>query len=45
MPEAMRPIRETIPLEEARAVMLESVVPIGRTERVALEHAAGRVLA
>ena len=41
----MRPIRETIPLEEALATILESVRPIERTERVALRTASGRVVA
>ena len=31
----MRPIRETISLEEARALILEIAAPIERTERVA----------
>ncbi|HEY3883625.1 MAG TPA: gephyrin-like molybdotransferase Glp [Vicinamibacterales bacterium] len=41
----MRPIRETMPLVEARARVLDSAAPIGRTERAALDAAAGRVLA
>lgn len=41
----MRPIRETIPLEEALALILEAAVPIERTERVALWQASGRVVA
>ena len=41
----MRPIRETIPLDEARAVMLDAARPIDRTERVALAEAGGRVAA
>ncbi len=41
----MRPIRETIPLDEARALVLEAARPIERTERVALEDALGRVVA
>lgn len=41
----MRPIRETIPLEEALALLLDSARPIERTERVRLEHADGRVMA
>jgi molybdopterin molybdotransferase len=41
----MRPIRETIPLDEALATMLEAARPIERTERIALQDAAGRVLA
>lgn len=43
--QAMRPIRETIPLEEARALIDEAIRPIARTERVPLAHAGGRVLA
>ncbi|HEY3383005.1 MAG TPA: gephyrin-like molybdotransferase Glp [Vicinamibacterales bacterium] len=41
----MRPIRETIPLEEARALMRQAARPITRTERVPLDEAAGRVVA
>jgi len=41
----MRPIRETIPLDEALALILEAAVPIARTERVELRQADGRVLA
>jgi molybdenum cofactor synthesis domain-containing protein len=44
-PDAMRPIRETIPLDEALALLLESAVPIDRTERAPLQDADGRVLA
>jgi molybdopterin biosynthesis enzyme len=45
-PEAgMRPIRETIPLDEALALVLEAATPIARTERVTLREATGRVLA
>jgi molybdopterin molybdotransferase len=42
---SMRPIRETIPLDEARALMREAVPPITRTETVRLEAAHRRVLA
>jgi molybdopterin molybdotransferase len=42
---AMRPIRETIPLDRARALLLEAIVPVERTERVALAEAGGRVVA
>ncbi len=42
---SMRPIRETIPLEEARALILASARPIARVEPVPLELAHGRVLA
>jgi molybdopterin molybdotransferase len=41
----MRPIRETIPLADALALMLNEARPIERTERVPLDRAAGRVLA
>jgi molybdenum cofactor synthesis domain-containing protein len=41
----MRPFKGTISLEEARAIIDRAIVPIERTERVALEHASGRVLA
>jgi molybdopterin molybdotransferase len=42
---AMRPIRETIPLETARKLLLDAIVPLDRTERVPLIEASGRVLA
>jgi molybdenum cofactor synthesis domain-containing protein len=41
----MRPIRETIPLEEARALIDAQVKPLMRTERVPLRDANGRVVA
>jgi molybdopterin molybdotransferase len=41
----MRPIRETIPLEEAVALLRTAAVPIGRTERVSIRDASNRVLA
>jgi molybdenum cofactor synthesis domain-containing protein len=41
----MRPIRETIPLDEARQLIDEAIRPITRVESVALDEAAGRVLA
>jgi molybdenum cofactor synthesis domain-containing protein len=41
----MRPIRETIPLDEALALVLEQARPIERTERVSIREATGRVLA
>jgi molybdopterin molybdotransferase len=40
----MRPIRETIPLEEALALVLGAARPIERTERVPLDEADGRVV-
>jgi molybdenum cofactor synthesis domain-containing protein len=45
MNKTMRPIRETIPLDEAIAVILEAAPPIERIERVALKEATGRVIA
>ena len=41
----MKPIRETIPLEEARQLIAEACQPIDRTERVHLLDANGRVAA
>ena len=41
----MRPIRDTIPLEEARAIVDATVRPLERTERAPLLQAHGRVLA
>jgi molybdenum cofactor synthesis domain-containing protein len=41
----MRPFKETISLDEARAIIERAIVPISRVERVPLEHASGRVLA
>src|SRR3954470_14822580 len=41
----MRPIRETIALDEALALILDAAAPIDRTERVPLSGADGRVLA
>ena len=41
----MRPIRETIPLDEALALILEAAPPIERTERIPLREATGRVIA
>ncbi len=41
----MRPIRETIPFDEALALVLGGAAPIERTERVRLGDADGRVLA
>jgi molybdopterin molybdotransferase len=40
----MRPIRDTIPLEEARALIDGVARPISRTERVALADANGRAV-
>ncbi len=41
----MRPFTSTISIEEARARLRDGVRPITRTERVPLDHAAGRVAA
>ncbi|MGB2714890.1 MAG: gephyrin-like molybdotransferase Glp [Vicinamibacterales bacterium] len=41
----MRPIRETIPLDEAIAIISEATAPIDRVETVALPEASGRVIA
>ena len=40
----MRPIRETLPLDEALVLLLEAATPIERTERVSLREANARVL-
>lgn len=41
----MRPILETIALSDARSLLLEAAKPIGRTERIAIGNANGRVIA
>ena len=41
----MRPITETIPLNEALALLLESAAPIARVETVSIREANGRVVA
>ncbi len=41
----MRPIRDTISLDEALATILDAATPIARTERVPLSEAGGRVIA
>ncbi len=41
----MRPIRDTIPLDEALALVVDSAAPITRTARMPLEGATRRVLA
>jgi molybdopterin molybdotransferase len=45
MKSEMKPIKETIPLEEARQLIAEACRPIDRTERVRLVDANGRVAA
>jgi molybdenum cofactor synthesis domain-containing protein len=41
----MRPFKSTISIDEARALLQAGVVPVARTETVALADAAGRVAA
>lgn len=41
----MRPIRETIPLDEALALVMEHAAPVDSTEQVGIRDAAGRVVA
>ena len=41
----MRPIRDTIPIEEALALAMGASIPLDRTERLRLEESVGRVLA
>ena len=41
----MRPIRRTIPFEDALALVEQASVPLNRIERVDLQHCVGRVLA
>jgi molybdopterin molybdotransferase len=41
----MRPLRDTIPIDEAREIVARTVQPIERVERVPLRRAGGRVLA
>jgi molybdopterin molybdotransferase len=41
----MRPIRDTIPLDQAQKIIDDAIRPIQRTERVGLFDAHGRVLA
>jgi molybdenum cofactor synthesis domain-containing protein len=45
MKSEMKPIKETIPLEEARQLIADACRPIDRTERVRLAEANGRVAA
>jgi molybdenum cofactor synthesis domain-containing protein len=40
----MRPIRDTVPLDEARQIIEETIVPLDLEERVAVEGASGRVV-
>jgi molybdenum cofactor synthesis domain-containing protein len=41
----MRPFKETIPLDEARAIIARAIRPIDRVERLPLHQVNGRVLA
>jgi len=41
----VRPIRATIPLDEAKALLLAAAVPLDRTEHVAIADASNRVIA
>jgi molybdenum cofactor synthesis domain-containing protein len=43
--EQMRPIRHTIPLDEALTLTEGAAVPLNRTERIDLDDSVGRVLA
>jgi molybdopterin molybdotransferase len=45
MSSTMRPIRETIPVDEAVAMILDVATPMERTERVPLGQVDGRVIA
>jgi molybdopterin molybdotransferase len=40
----MRPIKDTIPLEEARAIIAQAIAPIERTERIPILGASGRAV-
>ncbi len=41
----MRPIRDTVPIDEALALLMQHAVPIARVERIATADAMNRVLA
>ena len=41
----MRPIRETVPIDEALALLMQNAVPIDRVERIAIADGMDRVLA
>ena len=45
MKSGMKPIRETLPIDEARALVFEALPLVARTERVTIAHASGRVAA
>jgi len=45
MKTTMRPIRDTIPLDEALTLILDAALPVTRTERIPLADALGRVVA
>jgi len=42
---SMRPIRDTLPMDEAMALVMDAAAQITRTERVPLRQATGRVIA
>ena len=44
MSHVMRPIKDTVPLDEAVRIIDERTAPIERTERIALDDANGRVV-
>ena len=41
----MRPIRDTISIEDARRFLIDAAAPIDRVERISIDHADGRVIA
>ena len=41
----MRPIRETVPIDEALALLMQNAVPIDRVERIAIADGMDRVVA
>ena len=41
----MRPIRETVPIDEALALLMQNAVPIDRVERIAIADGIDRVVA
>src|SRR5450759_2230450 len=45
MSSTMRPIRDSLSLEDALGMILDDATPVTRTERVALRDALGRVIA
>ena len=41
----MRPIRDTISIEDARRFLIDAAAPVDRVERISIDYADGRVLA